>query len=233
MSLKKISEAAVRVIRDLPTRPTGPTGRYTGAQLQAFFDKAAVQIREAFNDLVDELKSSSGAEDIGFSASAAVNADNVQAAIENVQAQAAGAALGDIPDASITNQQMQPGGLYVDIHEAFEVTVDGSTSYSTAIVNYARKYPALGIVVFSVRALAEVEAGDYEFMRFILPSSSTIIPGRDGTVCAVMEHSGSDFDWELRISSGVLDAVAKGGYDTEAEESKSGWIEITGFYAYH
>ena len=54
---KKISENVTKVIRNLPTRPTGPTGRYTATQLQAFFDQAAESIRTSFNALIDELRS--------------------------------------------------------------------------------------------------------------------------------------------------------------------------------
>lgn len=116
MSLKKISEAAVRVIRGLPTRPTGPTGRYSAAQLQAFFDMAAQNIRETFNELVSKLEGSGGAAEIGFSATPNVQAENVQAAIENVQEQVRSAyEESAIPDGSITSDKILAGGLLADV----------------------------------------------------------------------------------------------------------------------
>ena len=220
------------IIAKYPDEPYEEEG-YTSTAFKASFDRAGKLCKAAHNVLVRALNAVTAAANVGFSRTAGVPADNVQAAVENVQQQLAGVALDHVPDASIGNQQMVPGGLYVDIHEVFEVTVSGSTSSQQATVNYARKYPALGIVAFSVRALAEIEAGDSEFVRFTLPSSSAVIPGKDGTVCAVMENPGSDFDWELRISGTTLDAVSKGGYNVEAETSKSGWVEIVGFYAYH
>jgi hypothetical protein len=220
------------IIAKYPDEPYEEEG-YTSTAFKASFDRAGKLCKAAHNVLVRALNAVTAAANVGFSRTAGVPADNVQAAVENVQQQLAGVALDHVPDASIGNQQMVPGGLYVDIHEVFEVTVSGSTSSQQATVNYARKYPALGIVAFSVRALAEIEAGDSEFVRFMLPSSSTIIPGKDGVVCAAMESPGSDFDWELRISGRTLDAVAKGGYSVEAETSKTGWVDIAGFYAYH
>ena len=123
MSLKKITEAAVRVIRDLPTRPTGPTGRYSAAQLQAFFDKAAQNIRETFNELVSKLESSDGAAEIGFSETENVHGANVQAAIENVQEQVRSAyEESAIPDGAVTGDKILAGSLLVNVTSAVNLT---------------------------------------------------------------------------------------------------------------
>lgn len=126
MSLKKISEAAVRVIRDLPTRPTGPTGKYSAAQLQAFFDQAAQNIRGTFNELVNKLESSDGASEIGFSETDNVHGANVQSAIENVQEQLRSAyEESAIPDGSVTSDKILAGGLLEDVSSSVTWTAVG------------------------------------------------------------------------------------------------------------
>ena len=111
---KKISENVTKVIRNLPTRPTGPTGRYTATQLQAFFDQAAESIRVSFNALIDELRSQNAAGEIGFNPTENVSARNVQAAIEEVQSQAAGAAAGSLPAGAVDTQQLHSGAVTAD-----------------------------------------------------------------------------------------------------------------------
>lgn len=181
MSLKKITEAAVRVIRDLPVRPTGPTGRYSAAQLQAFFDKTAINIRGFFNDLIDELGSENGAGDIGFEATTGVNARTVQEAVENVQAQIAGAAMGAIPDGSITGAKMAPGGLLNDVTESVTLTLKQDVSTGTARTN-VRFYYSSALGMAYVRGYIE-----------ITPDSESI-EEEAGSVC---------FDWSGYLPSGM------------------------------
>ncbi len=97
----KITDAMVNVIRELPNRPTG-TGYMTAAQLKAKFDEAAENIKACFNNLIDDLQSSSAAASIGFARTTGVAEDTVQAAIVNVQSQIAGVSQGAVADGSIT-----------------------------------------------------------------------------------------------------------------------------------
>lgn len=108
---KKINDAVTFVIRGLPVRPTGPTGRYSAAQLQAFFDQASEAIRVAFNGLIDELRSPSAASEIGFKETKKVSGKTVQEAIENVQQQAADVALSQVPDGSIGTEKLARGAV--------------------------------------------------------------------------------------------------------------------------
>lgn len=107
---KKINDAVTFVIRGLPVRPTGPTGRFTAAQLQAFFDQASESIRVAFNGLIDELREATAASELGFQATEYVNERNVQDAIENVQAQIRGIAQDEavLPNGSISGEKIAP-----------------------------------------------------------------------------------------------------------------------------
>lgn len=129
MSLTRIRDAAVRVIRDLPNRPTG-TGHMSAAALKAAFDQAAENIKTAVNQMIGQLESSGGAAEIGFRRSAEVPADTVQDAIENVQSQIAGVALGSIPDGSITPEKMQAGLLgLTDVTSLMTFTPKNSNYY--------------------------------------------------------------------------------------------------------
>lgn len=106
MSFRKIGEEVTRVIRELPTRPTGPLGKMTTAQLKAKFDQAASAVAAYVCDLIDELQSENAAGEIGFRATAGVNEDTVQKAIENVQRQLQDVALESVPDGSINANKL-------------------------------------------------------------------------------------------------------------------------------
>lgn len=77
--------------RDYMNRTLGPTLESVGTLL---------------DDTISGLASQSAARKLGFSPTEGVPETTVQGAIENVQSQLAGAALGSIPDGSITAQQL-------------------------------------------------------------------------------------------------------------------------------
>lgn len=68
------------------------------ADMQLLFD----EIRTAFNKLIDDL----AAEEIPFTSTLAIEADNIQSAIENVQAQLADVVLNQIPDNTVTGDKL-------------------------------------------------------------------------------------------------------------------------------
>lgn len=108
MSLTRIRDTAVEIIRNLPNRPTG-TGHMTAAALKMAFDQAAENIKNAVNQMIGQLEDAGGAAEIGFQRSTAVPADDVQSAIENVQGQIAGVSQGAVPNGSITAEKMAAG----------------------------------------------------------------------------------------------------------------------------
>lgn len=74
------------------------------ADMQALFD----QIRDALNALAQAIS----AANIPFTATTGIpGVSDVQAAIEAVQAQIAGAVLGDIPDGSLTSAKLADGAV--------------------------------------------------------------------------------------------------------------------------
>ena len=106
MSLTRIRDTAVEIIRNLPNRPTGFGGRMSAAALKMAFDQAAENIKNAVNQMIGELEGTGGAAEIGFQRSTGVPADTVQSAIENVQQQLAGASQGAVPNNSISTEKL-------------------------------------------------------------------------------------------------------------------------------
>ena len=79
-------------------------------ELKAYFDSSPEQLRQAHNGLCDALteatSGTSAASGLGFQRTAGVPADNVQAAVENVQAQLDAAVMGNIPSGSVTQDKL-------------------------------------------------------------------------------------------------------------------------------
>ncbi|MGL5513146.1 MAG: hypothetical protein ACRDBM_07980, partial [Sporomusa sp.] len=72
----------VQPISSLADKP-----QLSAAELKAAFDANANEIKPKVNGLIDDLAAGSAAGEIGFQATAGVSADNVQAAVEDVQRQ--------------------------------------------------------------------------------------------------------------------------------------------------
>ena len=75
-------------------------------ELKAYFDSSPEELRQAYNGLCDTLGTGDAASGIGFQTTAGVPADNVQDAIENVQAQLDAAVMGNIPSGSVTGDKL-------------------------------------------------------------------------------------------------------------------------------
>lgn len=97
----------IKALSNFPNR----IDRLKATQLKAMFDQAAKNVQADVKRLVSELCEPTAAGNIGFAPTDGVNKTNIQAAIENVQSQIAGVALGSIPDGSITAQQLADGAV--------------------------------------------------------------------------------------------------------------------------
>ena len=165
----------MNIISKLPDEPNDEGGM-TASALKATFDKAGTLAKTAINKLIAALGASTAAGNIGFARSTEVPADNVQDAIENVQSQIAGVALGSIPDGSITAQQLAGGAvtagkvadraLVIDVSDQVALdrpTVNGDYAGGS---NQTRRFlyaPSLGIVFFDfeVDITEAVSLGDW------------------------------------------------------------------------
>lgn len=182
-----IPNGVTDVIKKLSNFPNR-IDRLKATQLKAMFDQAAKNVQEDVKRLVSELGASTAAGNIGFARSTEVPADNVQDAIENVQSQIAGVALGSIPDGSITAQQLAggavtaekvaDGALVIDVSNQVTLgrpTVNGDYAGGS---NQTRRFlyvPSLGIVFFDfeVDITEAVSLGDWIWVTQTgLPMSS-------------------------------------------------------------
>lgn len=85
--------------------------RLKAATLKGRFDADAKTVMGALKRLIQELGLATAARNVGFEKTTAVNADNVQDAIENVQRQIAGVSQSGIADASITAAKIADGAV--------------------------------------------------------------------------------------------------------------------------
>ena len=177
----------MNIISKLPDEPNDEGGM-TASAFKATFDKAGTLAKNAINKLIAALGASTAAGNIGFAPTGGVNKTNIQAAIENVQSQIAGVALGSIPDGSITAQQLAASAvtagkvadraLVIDVSDQVALdrpTVNGDYAGGS---NQTRRFlyaPSLGIVFFDfeVDITEAVSLGDWIWVTQTgLPMSS-------------------------------------------------------------
>lgn len=163
------------IIAKYPDEPYEEEG-FTPSSFKASFDQGAKLCKAAHNVLVRALNAVTAAASLGFNRSAAVPADTVQAAIENVQAQLASASQGAVPNGSITNikiatdadisgEKLADSGVGIsklaascfaqDVTEDVTVSVEASTEQTPETVHFKFFYSQLMNAVFFV--------GDVEF----------------------------------------------------------------------
>ena len=97
--------------------------RLRAAQLKEKFDEDAKTVMGAVKRLIKELGMETAAKNIGFKKTTAVNASDVQSAIEAVQAQIAGVSQSGIADAAITAQKIADGAVTTQKIEDGAVTM--------------------------------------------------------------------------------------------------------------
>ena len=100
-------------------------------ELKAYFDSSPEEVRQAHKSLCDALttatSAATAAANLGFQTTAGVPADNVQDAIEDVQAQLTDAVLGNIPSGSVTQDK-----LAQDVRDRFTAI---ETAAATEVTN--------------------------------------------------------------------------------------------------
>ena len=105
--LDKKIPAYEKLVIMLPDKPNA-AGGLTAADLKEWFDSAPEEIRVAFNSLIDELASSLGGAQIGFSATGFLS-NNVSAAIVELLAIAQAAQAGTILPGTVSRTMLTTG----------------------------------------------------------------------------------------------------------------------------
>lgn len=143
--------------------------RMKAAALKAQFDADAKTVMGALKRLIRELGLATAARNVGFEKTTAVNADNVQDAIENVQSQIAGVSQGGIADASITPQKIAPYSLTarqvkvqsltgrclalrtLQDDDETDLTFTAQSTVSMLSTHWRKVLPAAGMVFFEAK----------------------------------------------------------------------------------
>jgi|GEM_PF-3067137 len=165
--------------------------RMRAAALKAQFDADAKTVMGALKRLIQELGLATAARNVGFEKTTAVNADNVQDAIENVQSQIAGVSQGGIADASITTEKIAEeavtsekiksgaiqkshftsGALQEDI-PSDELTFSATSTACTLSTHWCKFVVGLGAVLFGAKFLRLSDA-DVERKHVYITASGT------------------------------------------------------------
>jgi hypothetical protein len=140
----------MNIISKLDDEPND-VGGLSAASLKAKFDLAGNLLKKALNDLVAALGENAAAKNIGFAPTTAVNADNVQDAIENVQSQIAGVSQGGIADGAVTAAKIADGAVdtnaiklgAVDTYRLKDAAVEESKIASGAVTRGKIDYDAV------------------------------------------------------------------------------------------
>ena len=123
MAISKFNED-LDIIQKLDTYPNDTDG-LSADELKERFDRAGNLLKTFLNEvLIPEL----AAENIPFTASTAVDAVNIQKAIENVQAQISGVTLNMIPDRTVTRAK-----LAKSLDDLLSALSSDSTSHDSSI----------------------------------------------------------------------------------------------------
>lgn len=165
-----IPNGVTDVIKKLSNFPNR-IDRLKATQLKAMFDQAAKNVQEDVKRLVSELGASTAAGNIGFARSTEVPADTVQDAIENVQSQIAGVAMGEVPNGSVTAEKLAGGAVtaekvapgaiaFLDVSDQYQIRIGLATAGATSskvLSHEFRFLPALGVVAFNIRLNIETQ----------------------------------------------------------------------------
>ena len=158
-------------------------------ELKAYFDSSPEQLRQAHNGLCDALteatSNASAAANLGFQRTAGVPADDVQAAVENVQAQLDAAVMGNIPSGSVDGDK-----LAQDVRDRFIAIENAARSEaSTRSSGDLNLQNQINAHTTQLEAKCEVVFGSYsgngqasQFISLGFSPKAIIVAQSDGTM---------------------------------------------------
>lgn len=175
------------IIAALGDEPNEDDG-LTAAGLKAKFDMAGNLCKTALNNLVNALHAITAAGNIGFQSSENVPADNVQDAIDNVQAQIRDVSQDGVANNSITAEKLAAGAAgFTDVTNQLTFTARNSNP-PTVTNNLKFRYSAaLGMMFITGKiSLHKTASGFYE-IRYSITGPFTF--GTDN--CSKIQFSAS------------------------------------------
>lgn len=199
----------MNIISKLDDEPND-VGGLSAASLKAKFDLAGNLLKKALNDLVAALGNNAAAKNIGFAPTTAVNADNVQDAIENVQSQIADVSQSGIADASVTAAKIADGAV-------------GTAAIADAAVTYDKiKDKAVGSAKLADNAVsANKIASNAVQERQIFDGSVTEGKIGYGAVTANKIYDGAVTQSKLAAESVSSEKIAAGAVTNEKVGDKA------------
>ena len=191
-------------------------------ELKAYFDSSPEQLRQAHNGLCDALteatSSTSAAAGLGFQRTAGVPADNVQAAVENVQAQLDAAVMGNIPSGSVTNDKLAQDvrDHFTTIETAAAAEASARASADTSLQNQINTHTSQ--ISSLTTAKAEFVIGTYsgndEYERTIslgFTPRVVIVSDNSGRMIVLNDITGGIVTEQNNPSPGALQ-ICSGGF---------------------
>lgn len=187
-------------------------------ELKAYFDSSPEQLRQAHNGLCDALteatNSASAAAGLGFQRTAGVPADNVQAAVENVQQQLDAAVMGNIPSGSVTQDK-----LAQDVRDRFAAIESAAASEaSTRASKDSNLQSQIDTHTSQIAAKSEFVMGTYsgndEYERTIslgFTPRVVIVSDKGGSMQSLNYITGGIVTTSNNPSSGAL-KICTGGF---------------------
>lgn len=178
MAFTKITDD-MNIIQALPDEPN-EVGGLTATQLKEKFDEAGNKLKTGFNKLVDDLENVTAASTIGFAATTSIPANNVQAAVVNVQNQIKDISQGAVADGSITKSKLATdtrkfvGWDYINTSN-FGIT-EGSNVESVESVD-AYYCESLRLVRFNMKFTTSASADKFDIS---FDSNNQYVPFEEG-----------------------------------------------------
>lgn len=147
-------ETDLNIIQQLDDYPND-VGGLSAAELKAKFDESGLTIQEFINE---RLIPAMTAENIPFTSVTEIPANNVDAALKNIQGQIAAAITGSIPNGSLARVKFTSEvNAFLDLLRADATATDGKAEANTAAINalsaqHTQDINALGASVSALQA---------------------------------------------------------------------------------
>lgn len=207
MAIPKILDD-LSIIQKLSNLPNETDG-LSAESLKAAFDEAPLTIQRYVNAiLLPFLESETGAQNIGISPIEDVNATDVQRALEILRGQIKQAVIGNIPDHSITDQQLATAAvlaynLAADSVETDKIADGAVTDNKIVSVSASKVTGELGSNNFAAKSVTADKINDFAVVSSKL-SIGAVVEEKIGTYAVVKDKIANGAVTETKIANGAV-----------------------------